>query len=39
MVKEHGSHTVFLGTVAGLETSDGSGLLYRDGYFRRLAAE
>ena len=36
---DHGAHTIFLGRVQSVNSSDGSGLLYRDGFFRRLAAE
>lgn len=36
---DHGAHTIFLGQVQSVNSSGGSGLLYRDGFFRRLAAE
>ena len=38
-IMEQGAHTIFIGAVERVETSDGSGLLYRDGFFRRVAPE
>lgn len=36
---EHGSHTLLLGQVLGLQMAPGENLLYRDGFFRRLYTE
>lgn len=34
-----GTHSIFIGQVAALHSGDGPILMYRDGYFRRLAAD
>ena len=34
-----GTHFIFFGHVVATDTREGSSLLYRDGYFRRVAAE
>ena len=34
-----GSHSLFFGRVVSMMTNDGDGLLYGDGFFRRLAAK
>jgi flavin reductase len=34
-----GGHSLFLGRVVSMVTSQGEGLLYGDGYFRRLASK
>jgi flavin reductase (DIM6/NTAB) family NADH-FMN oxidoreductase RutF len=38
-VMPYGSHSLFLGRVVSMKTTEGEGLLYGDGYFRRLAAK
>lgn len=38
-IEEVGGHYVFFGAVAAVQSCDGTGLLYRDGFFRRLAIE
>lgn len=34
-----GTHSIFMGQVVGVQSSDGPMLLYRDGYFRRLSTD
>ncbi|HBZ43560.1 MAG TPA: hypothetical protein DEO85_05755 [Maritimibacter sp.] len=38
-VMEFGEHRMFVGTVVSVQIDDGSALLYRDGFFRRLVVE
>ncbi|MDF1726224.1 MAG: flavin reductase family protein, partial [Sulfitobacter sp.] len=38
-LEQLGGHCVFFGAITAVHCSDGTGLLYRDGFFRRLAIE